>query len=154
MAPRLTVTARAAQTQRLPRFPQRRQDRRRAPRIRRPPMVGVPALAWWRSGPSTRIFSPTWRARSVRMTQGPRTRLTRRAVRSAIAVRKVMYRKTLKAVWYRESPARRVSTARAPPPEGGDESLHGSLHAHPARALDEHAVARGHANRHVGRGRL
>jgi hypothetical protein len=32
------------------------------------------------------------------MTQGPSTRLTRRAVRSAIAVRNVMYRNTLNAV--------------------------------------------------------
>src|SRR4051794_9978361 len=37
-----------------------------------PPMVGVPALAWWPSGPSSRMFWPNSRARRKAMNFGER----------------------------------------------------------------------------------
>src|SRR3954451_11941863 len=37
-----------------------------------PPMVGVPALAWWPSGPSSRMFWPNSRARRKAMNRGER----------------------------------------------------------------------------------
>ena len=39
----------------------------------RPPMVGVPALVWWRCGPSSRMFWPNSLLRSQRMKAGPMT---------------------------------------------------------------------------------
>ncbi len=60
-----------------------------------PPMVGVPVLAWWDWGPSSRIYWPICMALSLRMNQPPTTMEMIRAVRMAKMVRKVMYRKTL-----------------------------------------------------------
>src|SRR3954462_883914 len=37
-----------------------------------PPIVGVPALAWWPSGPSSRMFWPNSRARRNSMNFGER----------------------------------------------------------------------------------
>src|SRR5690349_2555090 len=37
-----------------------------------PPMVGVPALAWWPSGPSSRMFWPNSRSRRNEMNFGER----------------------------------------------------------------------------------
>src|SRR3954469_7066500 len=37
-----------------------------------PPIVGVPALAWWPSGPSSRMFCPNSRARRNAMNFGDR----------------------------------------------------------------------------------
>ena len=37
-----------------------------------PPMVGVPALAWWPSGPSSRMLCPNSRARRNEMNFGDR----------------------------------------------------------------------------------
>jgi hypothetical protein len=58
-------------------------------RISRPPIVGVPALAWW-SGPISRIGWPTRSAWSLRITAGPATSARNSAVSVAAAVRKVM----------------------------------------------------------------
>jgi hypothetical protein len=49
------------------------------------------------------------------MSQGPKRKLTRRAVSVAAADRKVMYRKRLKAMWYLASGTRRRNIT--PPPE-------------------------------------
>jgi len=52
-----------------------------------PPMVGVPALLRCRSGVSSRMVSPPcWRARSRRISQGPRTKEITIAVTVAIAL--------------------------------------------------------------------
>ena len=59
-----------------------------------PPIVGVPALAWWLFGPSARITCPTWNSRRRRIIHGPSNRLTASAVMLAAAVRNVMYRMT------------------------------------------------------------
>src|SRR3954463_10403936 len=37
-----------------------------------PPIVGVPALAWWPSGPSSRMFCPNSRTRRNEMNLGER----------------------------------------------------------------------------------
>src|SRR3954447_22481729 len=37
-----------------------------------PPIVGVPALAWWPSGPSSRMFCPNSRSRRNAMNFGDR----------------------------------------------------------------------------------
>ena len=65
-----------------------------------PPMVGVPAFVfWWRSGVSSRTDEPPCCiSRSRAISHGPRMNEITSAVTVAIAVRKVMYRKTLKAV--------------------------------------------------------
>ena len=67
-----------------------------------PPMVGVPAFVFWcRSGVSSRTDEPPCCiSRSRVISHGPRMNEITRAVTVAIAVRKVMYRNTLKAVWY------------------------------------------------------
>ncbi len=57
--------------------------------IRRPPMVGVPALTWWWAGPSSRIACRTWRARNRPISQGPATRLMKNAVAIASPARNV-----------------------------------------------------------------
>ena len=59
-------------------------------RISTPPMVGVPALAWWACGPSSRMYWPICRRRSRSIVQGPSKRTRKSAVRLATAVRKVM----------------------------------------------------------------
>ena len=41
--------------------------------ISRPPIVGVPCFVLWPSGPSSRMFWPTLRARRKRMNAGPPT---------------------------------------------------------------------------------
>ena len=63
-------------------------------RIISPPMVGVPRLARWVSGPSSRIGWPLpWRTRSQPMNFGPISRPSKSAVKTAAPARKVMYRK-------------------------------------------------------------
>src|SRR3954464_6035886 len=75
-----------------------------------PPMVGVPALAWWPSGPSSRMFWPNSRARRNAMNFGDRkTQISSEAV-----------------------PAIRTSPTR--------QRLRDRLQADPARRLDEHDV--------------
>ena len=66
----------------------------------RPPIVGVPALAWCDLGPSSRIDWPICRFLSSRIIGNPKTSASRRAVTAAIAARNVMYRKTLNAGTY------------------------------------------------------
>src|SRR5436190_24096210 len=76
-----------------------------------PPMVGVPALAWWPSGPSSRMFWPNSRARKKAMNFGERKmQISSEAV-----------------------PAIRTS------PTG--QRLRDGLQADPARRLHEHDVA-------------
>ncbi len=59
-------------------------------RIRIPPMVGVPALAWWLFTPSSRMYWPILSRERVRITHGPRARESSMAVAAAMAARKVM----------------------------------------------------------------
>ena len=54
-------------------------------------MVGVPALARWVAGPSSRTIWPICIARRRRITHGPSRSVSANAVRLAAAVRKVMY---------------------------------------------------------------
>jgi hypothetical protein len=61
-----------------------------AKRMSRPPIVGVPALMKCACGPTSRMFWPTDRRRSVRMNHGPRRNEMASAVTAAIAARKVM----------------------------------------------------------------
>ena len=58
-------------------------------------MVGVPALALWACGPSSRMYWPICMRRRRSMVKGPRASTRKRAVRLAMAVRNVMYRTTL-----------------------------------------------------------
>ncbi len=60
------------------------------PTMRMPPMVGVPALAWWCCGPSARIACRTCSARRRAISHGPATRLRKNAVAIATPARKVM----------------------------------------------------------------
>ena len=53
-------------------------------------MVGVPALAWWACGPSSRMYWPIWSRRRRSIIHGPRMSTRKSAVRLATAVRKVM----------------------------------------------------------------
>src|SRR3954462_4757371 len=77
-----------------------------------PPIVGVPALAWWPSGPSSRMFWPNSRSRRNVMNFGDRKmQISSEAV-----------------------PAIRTS------PTG--QGLRDGLQADPARRLHEHDVAR------------
>jgi len=59
-------------------------------RIRAPPMVGVPALTRWVSGPSLRTAWPIFLAASQRIRLGPRTKEMVRAVMVASTARRVM----------------------------------------------------------------
>ena len=61
-----------------------------------PPMVGVPALVRWVSGPKSRTICPTFNRVSHRIVAGPRTKATSRAVTSPPADRTVTYWKRLK----------------------------------------------------------
>ncbi len=70
--------------------PQSRVGTRIPVRMRTPPMVGVPALAWWPCGPSSRMYWPIWRRRSRSIMKGPSTSTRKSAVRLAMAVRNVM----------------------------------------------------------------
>src|SRR5919112_1559767 len=77
-----------------------------------PPIVGVPALTWCPSGPSSRMFCPNSRARRNAMNLGDRkTQISSEAV-----------------------PAIRTSPTR--------QRLRDPLEADPARRLDEHDVSR------------
>ena len=53
-------------------------------------MVGVPPLAWWAAGPSSRMYWRMFSRWSQRMRAGPRSREIRRAMTMATAPRKVM----------------------------------------------------------------
>ena len=53
-------------------------------------MVGVPALDWWRCGPSSRICWPTFSEDSFWMTIGPSQKEITSAVSPASSVRNVM----------------------------------------------------------------
>jgi len=63
----------------------------------RPPMVGVPSLAWWQVT-SSRMCWRQRRAFSHSMSLGPSRMEITSAVSSAYTLRNVMYRKTLKTV--------------------------------------------------------
>ena len=65
--------------------------------MRIPPIVGVPAFERWERGPSSRTDCPIWRRFRRRIVGPPSASAIRSAVTAAIAVRKVMYRKTLNA---------------------------------------------------------
>ncbi len=67
-----------------------------AARISTPPMVGVPALTWWCSGPSARICWPILRAGQGADHPGAQRQESPMAVAAAMAARKVTYRKTEK----------------------------------------------------------
>ena len=65
-------------------------DNVRLIRIISPPMVGVPRLARWVCGPSSRIGWPLpWRMRSMAMKRGPMTRPMTSAVISVAPARNV-----------------------------------------------------------------
>ena len=66
-------------------------------KISAPPMVGVPFFTKCVCGPSVRTACPTFSAVSLRMVQGPSSRLNASAVSAAITARKVVYWKTLSA---------------------------------------------------------
>ena len=70
---------------------QRRVGTTTAQRIKRPPIVGVPALAWWVSGPSSLIACPICSALSLRTSQGPSAKQISIAEKTASAVRKLTY---------------------------------------------------------------
>ena len=62
-----------------------------APTISSPPMVGVPALTKWPSGPSSRIGWPLpWVRRSTAISGRPKMKPKISAVRKAPPARKVM----------------------------------------------------------------
>ncbi len=84
------VTARQAQTNGLVRSIHSSMDMTSEVRIISPPMVGVPRLARWLCGPSSRIGWPLpWRTRSMLMKRGPMTRPMTSAVISAAPARKL-----------------------------------------------------------------
>ena len=90
ITPKPTVTAMQAQTSGLFRSIHRRMELTMAVRIISPPMVGVPRLARWVCGPSSRIGWPLpWRTRSMLMKRGPMTRPMTSAVIRAAPARKV-----------------------------------------------------------------
>ena len=65
----------------------------------RPPIVGVPAfLRWDLRTSSLRTFWPNLRRRRRSMTQGPATRVSKKAVDAPIMARKVMYFRTRNGV--------------------------------------------------------
>jgi hypothetical protein len=68
-----------------------------ARRMRIPPIVGVPAFERWDRGPSSRTDCPIWRRFKSRIVGPPSARASKSAVTAAMAVRNVMYRKTLNA---------------------------------------------------------
>jgi hypothetical protein len=90
------VAIRAIQMYAFVRFAQRSVGMIADARIRRPPIVGVPALARCVWGPSCRMTCSIWKSRSRRITVGPITRLIASAVIVAPAVLNVMYWNTLK----------------------------------------------------------
>ncbi len=90
MAPKAELTPIASQTNGLVRLAHSRVGTSTANRISSPPMVGVPALTWWRSGPTSRMLWPMERRCSCLMNHGASSRQSRKAVSTAPAVRKVM----------------------------------------------------------------
>src|SRR4051794_32572674 len=81
-----------------------------------PPIVGVPALVWWPSGPSSRMCWPNSRTRSIAMNLGDRkTQMSSAAV-----------------------PPMRIS----PTATHSDQRFGDRLEAHAPRRLDQHRVAR------------
>ena len=88
-APKPTRETSATQMPRLPRSHQSRVETTMAPTIRAPPMVGVPALAWWFSGPTSRIGWFILSRVRVRMTTGPKMSESTMAMAAAMAARKV-----------------------------------------------------------------
>ena len=88
-----------------------------------PPMVGVPALVAWPSGPSSRICWPIPRAWKARMRKGVPISVTSRPMPAAI----------------------RSATTRAPPrarPAAAEQRLRQPLEPGGATGLHEHRVAR------------
>ena len=62
-----------------------------APTISRPPMVGVPALAKWPSGPSSRMGWPLpWRLRNTSIKGRPKMKPKKSADKKAQPARTVM----------------------------------------------------------------
>ena len=75
----------------LVRSAQSRVDTTQAAMMRVPPMVGVPALVRWASGPSLPYDLPHLHAgERARITAGPRTKAMRSAVTSAPAALNVL----------------------------------------------------------------
>ena len=70
--------------------PQSSTEIRIEPRIRIPPMVGVPSFPRWDWGPSARTYCLTFSSFSFRITQGPQRSERKTAVRIARAARNVM----------------------------------------------------------------
>src|SRR3954466_1141826 len=84
-----------------------------------PPIVGVPALAWWPSGPSSRMFCPNSRARRNAMNFGERnTQISSEAVPAiSTSPTRQRLRDRLQA-----DPARRLHEHDVPGPnQAGDE---------------------------------
>ena len=77
------------QTKRLSRFDQSSTETISESRIRRPPIVGVPALLWC-AGPISRIGWPTRSRASARISEGPTRNEMNSAVSVAAPVRNVM----------------------------------------------------------------
>ncbi len=83
MAAKPSNTSSAIQTKGVVRSAHSRVAAAIAPTIRTPPMVGVPALPRWLWGPSSRMYCPTCRRFSRSITQGPRKKQMKNAVRLA-----------------------------------------------------------------------
>ena len=90
IAPKPTVTATQAHTNGLVTSMNRIIEQISAVRIINPPIVGVPRLARWLCGPSSRIGCPLpWRTRSMLMNFGPISRPMNSAVISEAPDRNV-----------------------------------------------------------------
>jgi hypothetical protein len=83
MMPNPNVTMTTSQIRLFVRFAQSRVDNTLAKMIRMPPIVGVPLLAMWEFGPSSRMGCPTLRVSSFRINHGPSTKQMKRAVIAA-----------------------------------------------------------------------
>ena len=68
--------------------------------MRPPPMVGVPALVRWVSGPSSRTTCPTWCCCSLRIMSGPIRSDSPSAVTVLTTVRNVRYSNTENRLTY------------------------------------------------------
>ena len=88
------MIARISQTKWLCRSAQSTVETTRAKRISEPPMVGVPALERWLSGPSSRIACPICLSCRRRMNQGERAKPMNIAVIIAAITRNGTYRST------------------------------------------------------------
>ena len=103
-----------------------------------PALALVPLRACPRGSSLARAAS----ARSRVISHGPRRNEITSAVTVAIAVRNVMYRNTLKTMWYlRERHEQLVEHQPLLSSEARHERVDDALHAHAPRALDEHRVA-------------